>query len=106
MPGTIAALKGLCCAVAGYDHTIFIQDLYHADTIITQADLHVIMPDKFVAFKGPHATTYYKDGVQFLAPRQARAHTHTHMHTHTQTNTHARTHAHARTHTRLRRKHV
>ena len=88
MPGTIAALKGLCCAVAGYDHTIFIQDLYHADTIITQADLHVIMPDKFVAFKGPHATTYYKDGVQFLAPRQARARAHTHTHT----NTHAHTH--------------
>ena len=46
------------------------------------------MPDKFVAFKGPHATTYYKDGVQFLAPRQARARAHTHTHT----NTHAHTH--------------
>ena len=88
MPGTIAALKGLCCAVAGYYHVIFIQDLYNADMIVTQADLHVIMPDKFVAFKGPHATTYYKDGVQFLAPRQARARAHTHTHT----NTHAHTH--------------
>eukprot|EP00286_Rhodomonas_abbreviata_P010800 CAMPEP_0181318240 /NCGR_PEP_ID=MMETSP1101-20121128/16902_1 /TAXON_ID=46948 /ORGANISM="Rhodomonas abbreviata, Strain Caron Lab Isolate" /LENGTH=453 /DNA_ID=CAMNT_0023425699 /DNA_START=239 /DNA_END=1600 /DNA_ORIENTATION=- len=34
----------------------------------SMADLHVIVPDKFVAMKGPHSKSYFKDGVQFLAP--------------------------------------
>ena len=32
------------------------------------ADLHEIVAKKFVALKGPHARSYFKDGVQFLAP--------------------------------------
>jgi len=43
-------------------------ELYEYCDHPSMADLHVIMPNKFIAFKGPHATTYYKDGVQFLAP--------------------------------------
>jgi len=34
----------------------------------SMADLHEIIPGKFVAMKGPHTKSYYKDGVQFLAP--------------------------------------
>ena len=32
------------------------------------ADLHEIIKNKFVALKGPHTRSYFKDGVQFLAP--------------------------------------
>ena len=32
------------------------------------ADLHEIVKGKFVALKGPHMRSYFKDGVQFLAP--------------------------------------
>jgi hypothetical protein len=32
------------------------------------ADLHEIVKGKFVALKGPHTRSYFKDGVQFLAP--------------------------------------
>jgi len=34
----------------------------------SMADLHEIIPGKFIAMKGPHTKSYYKDGVQFLAP--------------------------------------
>lgn len=34
----------------------------------SMADLHVIVPGKFVAMKGPHARATFKDGVQFLPP--------------------------------------
>eukprot|EP00287_Rhodomonas_sp_CCMP768_P009957 CAMPEP_0196727112 /NCGR_PEP_ID=MMETSP1091-20130531/8181_1 /TAXON_ID=302021 /ORGANISM="Rhodomonas sp., Strain CCMP768" /LENGTH=454 /DNA_ID=CAMNT_0042069653 /DNA_START=222 /DNA_END=1586 /DNA_ORIENTATION=- len=34
----------------------------------SMADLHVIVPGKFIAMKGPHSKSYFKDGVQFLAP--------------------------------------
>jgi hypothetical protein len=34
----------------------------------SNADMHVIVPGKFIAMKGPHARTYFRDGVQFLSP--------------------------------------
>mmetsp|Transcript_21356 Transcript_21356/g.44866 ORF Transcript_21356/g.44866 Transcript_21356/m.44866 type:complete len:466 (-) Transcript_21356:10-1407(-) len=63
MRGMYKAKKHKLVDLEGFD-----LELYEYCDHPSMADLHVIMPDKFVAFKGPHATTYYKDGVQFLAP--------------------------------------
>mmetsp|Transcript_15097 Transcript_15097/g.37794 ORF Transcript_15097/g.37794 Transcript_15097/m.37794 type:complete len:613 (+) Transcript_15097:111-1949(+) len=43
-------------------------ELYEYCDHPSMADLHVIVPDKFIAMKGPHARSYFKYGVHFLAP--------------------------------------
>mmetsp|Transcript_30770 Transcript_30770/g.71904 ORF Transcript_30770/g.71904 Transcript_30770/m.71904 type:complete len:592 (+) Transcript_30770:113-1888(+) len=43
-------------------------ELYEYCDHPSMADLHVIVPGKFLAMKGPHARSYFKYGVHFLAP--------------------------------------
>ncbi|EKX48042.1 hypothetical protein GUITHDRAFT_106124 [Guillardia theta CCMP2712] len=63
-------LKGLrkakLCGLINFD--TFDLDFYEYCDHPSMADLHSIVPNKFVAMKGPHERSYMKDGVQFLAP--------------------------------------
>lgn len=50
------------------DLATFDIELYEYCDHPSMADLHVIVPGKFVAMKGPHTRASFRDGVQFLPP--------------------------------------